>query len=236
MEAYRVPTEADFVQWDVPTWSRAVRFWDDYLGSRARHADERGLELGALRGGLSLYMAARHGVAMVCSDIRDPGGRAQPHHRQFACSDLISYAPVDACAIDYPDSTFEYVIFKSMLGEIATQDKQHLKRQVLGEVFRVLKPGGAVLFAENMRSTFVHRTLRARFRAWGRTWGYTTIEEIEALLRPFARFRLETTGFLTALMPGKTLKRVVGPIDGLVSAAVPAPYRYVIYGFAEKAA
>lgn len=234
MSETEIPTESDFVQWDVPTWSQAIHFWDRYLAGRARQRNDRGLELGALRGGLSLYMASRHGVAMVCSDISDPRSRAEPHHRRFTVEAPIEYRAIDGLNIAYPDSSFDFVVLKSVLGEIATKDKPHVKRDVIREVLRVLKPGGTLLFAENMNATPLHRLLRSRFRKWGSTWGYTSIDEMRVLLSPFRVVTYETTGFLTALVPGR-LKRMAWALDRPVGWLVPERYRYVIYGVAEKA-
>jgi ubiquinone/menaquinone biosynthesis C-methylase UbiE len=230
-----IPTEADFIRWDVPTWSQAIVFWDAYLARRARRPDERGLEIGGLRGGLSLYMASRHGIAMVCSDARDSRSVAQAHHAQFRVRAPISYEIVNALDIKFPEASFDYVLFKSVLGEIASQDKPHVKRDVIRELYRVLKPGGALLFAENMQGSPLHRLLRSRLRKWGSTWGYTSIAEMQELLKPFHRVDYETAGFLSAMVPESSLKRVAFQIDRAARAFVPERHRYVIYGIAEKA-
>jgi hypothetical protein len=65
----------DVCGWDVGTWSRAVRFWESRAPIRGR-----ALELGARRGGLSLWLAA-HGCDVLCSDLWGSQCRARPPAR-----------------------------------------------------------------------------------------------------------------------------------------------------------
>jgi ubiquinone/menaquinone biosynthesis C-methylase UbiE len=132
----------DFVEWDVPTWSAAIRFWDSFLLSQPPSSSARALEVGAHYGGLSLYLAARHNIRTICTDLRDPGPAARPKHEAFAVTELVTYEAVDALAMSYSDASFDYVIFKSVLGEVAPRSRPENKPRMMSEVFRVLKPGG----------------------------------------------------------------------------------------------
>jgi len=227
------PTTEDFVSWDVPTWSAAIEYWDRLLAARPKTEHERGLELGAHYGGLSLYLAARRGVNMICTDLKSPERWARPQHEAFGMERRIVWEPANALALSYPDDSFDFVIFKSLLGEIGTTDKPHNKRLMLAEVLRVLKPGGVVLFAENMIASPVHVLARSAFRGWGKNWGYTTIPEMRELFAAFAELHYETTGFLVAFAPAR-LKPLVRAIDRRLDPLLPENSRYVIYGSAVK--
>ena len=234
-QAMRPPGPKDFVGWDVPTWSAAIEYWDRLLAAHPKKEHERGLELGARRGGLSLYLAARRGVNMVCTDLKNPEQWARPQHEAFGLARQIVWEPANALALAYPDASFDFVIFKSLLGEIGTTDKPHNKRLMLAEVHRVLKPGGVVLFAENMVASRLHVLARSAFRTWGKNWGYTTIPETRELFAAFAELHYETTGFLVAFAPAR-LKRMVREIDRKLDPFLPENSRYVIYGSAVKPA
>jgi ubiquinone/menaquinone biosynthesis C-methylase UbiE len=229
----RSPGIEDFVSWDVPTWSAAIDYWDRLLAAHPKKENERGLELGAHYGGLSLYLAARRGVNMVCTDLKSPEHWARPQHEAFGFERRIVWEAANATALAYEDASFDFVIFKSLLGEIGTTDKAHNKRLMLAEVLRVLKPGGIVLFAENMVASPVHVLARSAFRGWGKNWGYTTIPEMRELFAAFAKLHYETTGFLVAFAPPR-LKPIVREIDRRLDRFLPANSRYVIYGSAMK--
>ena len=103
----------DVMDWDVANWSVAIPFWKQHS---ARSLDgARVLELGAHRGGLSLYAAAG-GAEVVCSDIESPERPASPVHLKYGVEDRITYRAINATAIDFPDATFDVVVFKSVLG------------------------------------------------------------------------------------------------------------------------
>jgi ubiquinone/menaquinone biosynthesis C-methylase UbiE len=229
----RPPGLEDFVSWDVPTWSAAIEYWDRFLAAYPKKDDEKGLELGAHYGGLSLYLAARRGANMVCTDLKSPEHWARPQHEAFGFERRIVWEAANALALPYQDASFDFVIFKSLLGEIGTVDKLHNKRLMLAEVLRVLKPGGAVLFAENMVASPLHVLARKAFRGWGKNWGYTTIPEMRELFAGFADLRYETTGFLVAFAPARW-KPIVRKVDRRLDQLLPANSRYVIYGSARK--
>jgi 2-polyprenyl-3-methyl-5-hydroxy-6-metoxy-1,4-benzoquinol methylase len=105
----------DVCGWDVGTWSRAVRFWESRAPIRGR-----ALELGARRGGLSLWLAA-HGCDVLCSDLWGSQCRARPLHDRYGV--VVAYEDIDATAIPYTAS-FDLVVFKSMLGALRSPEQQ----------------------------------------------------------------------------------------------------------------
>jgi SAM-dependent methyltransferase len=173
------------------------------------------------------------GISLGRGGMSGGGGWARPQHEAFGLEGRIVWEAANALALPYPDASFDFVIFKSLLGQIGTTDKLNNKRLMLAEVLRVLKPGGVVLFAENMVASPVHVLARSAFRGWGKKWGYTTVPEMRELFTAFAELHYETTGFLVAFAPAR-LKPVVREIDRRLDSFLPENSRYVIYGSAVR--
>jgi len=219
----------DIVQWDAGNWSLAIDFFD-------KHIDwsmvQNGLELGAHTGGLSLWLALK-GKQVVCSDLDNPQSRAELLHR---CHNLnhISYQAIDATDIPY-QSYFDVIVFKSMIGGIGRNQQKHLQARAFLQIYQALKPGGYLLFAENLLGSFVHQYLRQHFVSWGDSWRYITLQECQEFLRPFKTYTLRTTGILGALGRSEFQRQWLARIDqsGL-SACCPPNWHYLVYGVAQK--
>ena len=220
-----------YFQWEVRTWSRAYPLWHQALKpltGRGGHA----LALGERDGGLSL-MLADHGLLTVCSDLRGPTDRARTLHRTMGWQEAITYESIDALAIPKPDATYDVVAFKSMLGALSTPERQ---AQVLQEVHRVLKPGGLLLWAENLTGTRFHQWLRRRFVAWEHRWRYLDLPEDLGLFAPFDQVEHYTTGLLASLGRTERQRDVLGRVDAVVCPLTPSGWHTVGYGVAVKRA
>ena len=102
-------------------------------------------------------------------------------------------------------------------------------------MFRVLRPGGLLLFAENLRGSPLHQSARRRFVPWGETWRYVTEADIREFLEPFSEREIHTTGFSSAFVPGpEWLKTLASHLDASVFAWVPRRWNYVAYGYAVR--
>src|SRR5690349_23601753 len=193
-----------------------------------------GLELGANNGGLSLFFAATFGSRMVCSDIVSATDLAKTRHQKHGVSSLIEYAVVDAAAISFPDNTFDFVAFKSVLGVVGAQNQPEKIRNAMFEIHRVLKPGGVLFFAENLAGNWLHRFMRRNFVPWGKKWHYPTVQELESYLSAFKKKRIHTTGFLAAFLSKPPwLNNLFARMDPFFRF-IPARWHYVGYGLAEK--
>ncbi|MDR1015021.1 MAG: class I SAM-dependent methyltransferase [Coriobacteriales bacterium] len=219
----------DYLQWDTGTWARALSHWDGVLGQRRLKGCEA-LDLGARDGGLTLYLAQK-GMRVVCSDLEGPSPLAHELHARHGIGGQVTYAQVDATAIPFADGSFDVVVFKSLLGGIGACGGLAAMRTAVGEMLRVLRPGGVLLFAENQRASLLHRTARRLFVPWGRSWHYASVRELEDMLAPFACFELRTHGFLACFC--KDFPPFLF-LDRLACGLLRPQWRYVAFGHAVR--
>lgn len=150
--------------------------------------------MGARGGGLSLYLALK-GYEVVCSDLEIPGFPVWALHARHGAAGKITYQAVDILAPPYPEAFFDLIIFKSVIHALP---QAQLQAQAFQELHRLLRPGGLLLFAENLRASSLHRILRRLFRPrWLlRQRRYPTAAEIRLWCRNFREFHWETWGFV----------------------------------------
>ncbi|MCB1095322.1 MAG: class I SAM-dependent methyltransferase [Verrucomicrobiae bacterium] len=223
----------DVVEWDVATWSRAVRYWGETV-SALSSPPQTGLELGARNGGVSCYFASKFGCRMACTDVETSPAATELHQRH-GVSELISYREVDACSIPWEDCSFDFVVFKSILGVVGARGQRERQAEAMAEIHRVLRPGGRLLFAENLRASRLHQTARHWFVPWGKSWTYVTLEELRELLGVFKSVDLRSTGFSSAFVPKpEFLRTICAAMDDSLLRCVPKNWNYVGYGHAIK--
>jgi ubiquinone/menaquinone biosynthesis C-methylase UbiE len=221
----------------VLNWSRALNFWSESVQKYVKAEQPRGLENGAWHGGMSLYFAAKHNYKMVCSDYGAPVEAAHEKHREYGIESKIEYADVNALQIPFPDNTFDVVVFKSVLGALGyTPDGPSIERQQQGvnEFHRVLKPGGVLLFAENLKASAIHQLARKAFVPWGAKWRYPTVPEMQGFLQPFSQVDYKTFGFLGVLAKVEFLRKLVYPVEVALNPILPDSTKYIMYGAAVK--
>jgi SAM-dependent methyltransferase len=216
--------------WDVVNWSRAIQFWEARLP--ADLSGMRSLEIGSDRDGLALWLAQKN-CDVLCSDLADPRPKAYALHLDWGVTDRIRYESIDATNIPY-ENEFDIVIFKSVLGGIGWEDHMEKIQEAMREMHKALKPGGRLLFAENLDSVF-HRFFRRRFLSYGKAWRYVTQEETLNLLSPFTKVEYDSTGFLGAFGRSEQQRRLLGRIDQLfLSKLVGRRNHYIMYCVATK--
>jgi len=216
---------ADIVGWDIVNWSRALRFWDAHLDFRGESPSCLELGCGA-KGSLSLWLAL-HGNRVVCSDFGGVPEATRRTHERYGISNLVEYADVDARRMTFVND-FDVVVFKSMLGGISQDlpgaDAEHIVRNI----YAALRPGGVLLFAENLESTALHAYLRKRFAAGAKGWRYFTRRELESTLAQFGSFESKTFGCLGCFGRSETQRRMLGRLDERVlDRIVPSNWHYI---------
>lgn len=220
----------DIIQWDVKSWSKALSYWDSNIEwDKVQNA----LELGGREGGLSLWLALK-GKTTVCSDLKDVKNTAEHLHLRHNISSLIKYQDIDATNIPY-ENNFDVIVFKSIIGGIGRNDNYEIQQKVFKEIYKALKPGGKLLFAENLIASSFHQRMRKRFVNWGSTWRYVSIKEMEEFLKDFSSYKINTTGILGTFGRNERQQNLLSTIDELILNKVcPNNWKYISYGVAEK--
>lgn len=222
-------TLKDIIGWDIVNWSQSLDFWEKNLELDAQKFNC--LELGGHRGGLSLWLALK-GNHVICSDINSPEENASEIHKKYACDSLIDYQAIDATNIPY-ENKFDVVTFKSILGAVSSKNNS-LKGTAIHEIHKALKPGGTLLFAENIESTLLHRFLRKHFVNWGKRWNYLKFEELHQIFSPYKSIDYITVGFFGAFGRNEKQRAFFGHIDRFFEKCVPRRKRYILIGIAKK--
>ncbi len=232
---------ADIVGWDVRTWSQAVDCWERAL---AGYGGERSgpmrpldvLEVGAGPAGPSLWLALK-GHRVVTSNLGDTAALARPLHERYGVADRVEYRDLDLLAgLPYREA-FDVVVFKSVLGGFGDPDPA-LPAVALAAIRAALKPGGLLLWAENLRGTAVHRF--ARWFAYrvrhARTWHYLTSTRLRALLAAdFVDVDFHAAGTLAVLGTNERARERLAVLDrSVLDRLQPAPWHYMAYGTARR--
>jgi SAM-dependent methyltransferase len=223
---------ADVAGWDVATWSKAVRFWEHFVEPMGAPLDV--LEVGAGPGGPSLWLASL-GHRVTTSNLDKTEEQARPTHERHGVADRVTYLDLDIADLPY-ENAFDIVVFKSVLGGIPHGGRE-LQREALVQIRKALRPGGRLVFAENLRGTPLHRL--GRWVAYRRRgvpkWQYLTLRDLREFLRDFREVQLRTTGVLALFGRTEPRRRALARADARFwNRAVPASWHYVVYGTAVK--
>jgi len=220
----------DIIQWDVRSWSKALSYWEENV---AWDNVQNALELGGREGGLSLWLALK-GIKVVCSDLKDVKTTAEQLHIRHDVTSLIEYQDIDATNIPY-ENHFDVIVFKSIIGGIGRNDNYEIQQKVFKEIYKALKPGGKLLFAENLIASPFHQRLRKRYVNWGSTWRYVSIKEMNEFLQDFSSFEIKSTGVLGTFGRNESQRNILSKVDQLVLNTIsPSNWKYISYGIAVK--
>ena len=150
---------------------------------------------------------------------------------RFSDYNNIQFKQTDALDINFPDSTFDVIGCKSLLGGIAKKDSNKMKIAIK-EIYRVLKKNGSFIFAENIEGHILHKIIRTYLTTSG--WYYPNLKNFVSTLDDFNKINYRTTGFFTILSRNEKIKSKLFLVDDLIKNIIPEKSKYLIYGIAEK--
>ena len=217
----------DIFQWDVKTWSKAIPFWEQHLSGQS---SGKAAAFGEREGGLSLWLLKR-GFDVVCTDYNDFAEVPLKLHVTYDVDDKIDYQKQNITEPTFEDNSFDVVVFKSVIGALG---KKELQQKALDELYRILKPGGYLLFAENMEASGLHKYARKKFTNWGHRWRYPTFNEMPEMLNKFSQVDAKTVGFFATFGRSEGQRSFLAGVDKLFSFLVPRSKRYVMIAACKK--
>ena len=222
-------TARTILGWDAENWSLALRFWEPHIFNGSADC----LELGCGPGGVSLWLASR-GNFVICSDVQEPNTSVRQLHQLYGVSDFIKYQAIDARAIPYVEK-FDIIIMKSVIGGVLSYYGDDGLHQVICEVQKALKPGGKLLFAENLEASPFHMLCRRKFLGRdAREWIYPKLNEMLEFLSPFSRIDYQTGGFLGAFGRREWQRTILAFADKALLPLLPESSHYIVAGVAQK--
>jgi len=187
------------------------------------------LELGGKNASLSLWAAEKGGL-VTCSDIvgfeNQYSQKVNPIEKGS-----IRYEIIDALDIGLKE-TYDFILFKSMLGGIGRVGSEKLQMDVMRQVHKSLKKGGEVLFIENMRGVFIHQMYRKRYGATRNNWCYPSFSEFIKMSNIFSKVKCETFGVLGS--SGNLLIKERTAFDLKFEKIFPKSWRYIYAGIYQK--
>lgn len=192
----------------------------------------RVLLLGERDGGLALWYALR-GCEVWCTDRTGPTSQARSLHERYGVASRVTYHAVDIFDIPFPDAHFDVVGCKSVIGglkrEYGDRRTRTLQNQAdaVAQMHRVLRPGGLMLGAENLRGTPLHHALRLLVSRGNPGWRHLALEELHELLRRFTRHEVETFGVLGSRVGPPAFRRLTAAVDTALRPVLPAAWCYV---------
>lgn len=226
----------DILGWDIINWGRVLSFLENNL-PKQKH-DLTALELGSgFNGGLSLWLALK-GIKVICSGYNKNyvgvSDEAKKAHVKYEVDTLINYEEINAAKIPYR-SKFDIICYKSVLGGIVRNGEIDIAKSISNEIFLALKPGGMVLFLENVTASCLHKVLREKVGSGKNDWHYFTRNELQEIYGIFHSFDYKTYGFTGCFGINEYQRILLGKLDGLIfENTIPKKWNYILAGVAMK--
>ena len=216
-----------YIEWDVSNWSRALEYLDE--NKCMPFKGKNILELGGKNASLSLWAAEKGGL-VTCSDIV---GLENHFSKKFnhIKNDSIRYEIIDALDIGLKE-TYDFILFKSMLGGIGRIGSEKLQMDVMRQVHKSLRKGGQVLFIENMMGTWFHQYFRNRYGAGKNYWSYPTLKKFGEFSKLFDKISYRTFGYIGG--SDLPLKKIRSKLDIYLEQIIHPTCHYIYAGIYQK--
>jgi SAM-dependent methyltransferase len=174
------------------SWITAAE-WLGFADRTLIRAASRVLEVGSGSGGPAVYLAATRGCHVTGVDINEHGiGNAARLAAAKGVADRVTFQAVDASRrLPFPDASFDVVLSNDAMCHIPD------RRAVLADWYRVLRPGGRMLFTDAMIVTGVVSHEELAVRSSIGTYHFLPPGENERLIRQ-AGFELLASEDVTA--------------------------------------
>ena len=219
------------LEWDVVIWGEALNFWHEEIRNYLKRNRQpiKILEIGSRSARLSYWLYTKFpGNNITCSDYCWNENNIISQVKSLDSKQFV-LATESVTELSYQDEMYDIVIFKSVLGGLQDFSKQKV---AIEEIHRVLKPNGILLFAENLKSTKLHQSLRKFHNKF--PWRYLNLTEFDSLLIIFSAVHTRTIGYISLFFQKFFFRIIIGFIDKYVSRCISKKRRYVIYGVATK--
>lgn len=213
----------DIFEWDVINWSKALDFWK--LDER-QIKDKKILTIGERNGGITLFFSLLQGK-VTSTDLNGITNKGKELHKSYKVDNRIEYGDADVMKLPFENNSFDIVSFKSVLGGLRDRNKQII---AVSEIYRVLKPGGILYFAENLKASKLHQLLRKKFVRWGDSWLYLDYDEKEIIFSKFKTKYFSSYGFLAIFGYFKVIKSILSYCDKFINPTIPSSKRYILFG------
>jgi ubiquinone/menaquinone biosynthesis C-methylase UbiE len=131
----------------------------------------------------------------------------------------IFFSSGDATSLQLDDCSIDIVFLKSVLCGNSYHQGEPGITKALTEIYRVLKQGRFLLFAENTFSSPVHPFLRDTFienRGDSHTWPYHSYQYYISLFSIYTKHKIHGTALLGTLISNKLFARILYPLDRLI--------------------
>jgi hypothetical protein len=195
---------ADIIEWDVFNWSRALDFWQ--TNSKLNCHNITALELGARKGGLSLWLS-EFCQTVYCSDLTDTERHAKPLQMKYNKQNII-YTDINALTFNEKEK-YELIACKSVLGAFNTDNQN----KVIENIFDALKNGGEFWMVKNLNSTYLHKLARKYCTNWGYGWTYLNLSKLPTSLNLFKESQYITFGLSAAFGRNNWQRNILGRAD-----------------------
>ena len=152
-------------------------------------------------------------------------------HQNYEVAHLISYQQIDMRQIDLKDEAVDVVVFKSVIGALGNKEDQKV---ALNEIYRVLKKGGVLLFAENLEGSKIHQYLRRKFVNWGERWCYVNDSEMRQWTTMFKSYKSKSIGVSALFGRSESQRNLLSKFDKVITPITPKKWRYILFGVLTK--